>query len=338
MLRPSFREKRRRKTPRHLPAFALVATLGFLAVTGVSLQTSRPAPRVQGLWQRVKEFLGTASVVDPIFQKALKDEIDKIRDPTAMMEMMMHAMQGNHEMLARQEAERMEDLTYFHQPTLNRMFNRFDANRDGYLDTQELYNLLTEWSDAAKRWVPTILETQTVETVNIAKAKAKAQGKPIPASAKRDFNLAKKQIKTFADNFFTYDNPVVVSHDIASILLRQMGADDGKLSLENFQNFFLKAMHVERYDVDGIMAKLQNFVASGIREVTAAGRADGSVESPTDQTQDKYDKARYDRQRQQQQQQQQQQNNPDRPRLGHGSRMTEEAITGGGEGKPLSTE
>uniref|UniRef100_A0A7S3YPT4 Uncharacterized protein n=1 Tax=Lotharella globosa TaxID=91324 RepID=A0A7S3YPT4_9EUKA len=131
------------------------------------------------------------------------------------------------------------------------------------------------------------------------------------------------------------DNPVIVSHDIAAILLRQMGADDGKLSLENFQNFFLKAMHVERYDVDGIMAKLQNFVASGIREVTGAGRADGSVEAPPDRTQDKYDKARYDRAHQQQNQQQQQ--NADRPRLGQGSRMTEEAILGGGEGKPLET-
>jgi len=107
-------------------------------------------------------------------------------------------------MLARQEAERLEELTYYHQDNLNHLFNVYDKNKDSFIDTSEIYSLLEDWGKRAAYWVPVILLKTTIETVSIAKEQAKIQGKPVPASAKRNFGLAKKQIAVFSSNFFRY--------------------------------------------------------------------------------------------------------------------------------------
>mmetsp|Transcript_3817 Transcript_3817/g.6048 ORF Transcript_3817/g.6048 Transcript_3817/m.6048 type:complete len:202 (-) Transcript_3817:62-667(-) len=126
------------------------------------------------------------------------------------------------DMLARQEAERLEELTYYHQDNLNHLFNVYDKNKDSFIDTSEIYSLLEDWGKRAAYWVPVILLKTTIETVSIAKEQAKIQGKPVPASAKRNFGLAKKQIAVFSSNFFRYSNPVVATTTLAQNILKQI--------------------------------------------------------------------------------------------------------------------
>eukprot|EP00471_Norrisiella_sphaerica_P007021 CAMPEP_0184490504 /NCGR_PEP_ID=MMETSP0113_2-20130426/18042_1 /TAXON_ID=91329 /ORGANISM="Norrisiella sphaerica, Strain BC52" /LENGTH=338 /DNA_ID=CAMNT_0026874407 /DNA_START=175 /DNA_END=1191 /DNA_ORIENTATION=- len=296
---------------------AVLGVLAVIAVTQVQVMANDGAGQNGcnlGLsWQSVKESLGLSTPVDAFFNKVLDDELGRLKDPTAMVEQMMHSQQMDQETVARQEAERLEELTSYHQDNLGRLFDKFKT-KEGTIDVPAMYSLLEAWAGRAQHWVPVILLRSTIETVNLAKQQAKAQKKPIPASAKRNFALAKKQIATFSKNFFHYDNPVIVTTDLAERVIAQIlendrltnegnsnetrymdaaedtgGDGDDKGPIENdgdvqnakeqapsgpayvtrrqFMEEFLNAIHVERIDGEGIMVKLQMFVAKGLRQV-----------------------------------------------------------------------
>eukprot|EP00954_Amorphochlora_amoebiformis_P016820 1315086-Amorphochlora_amoeboformis.AAC.2 len=81
--------RRRRRRPMRLLIGALACLVGFSVVFGSSsFESARGWNAKLGsswFWR----MLGFGSVVDPIFEKFLNDEIGRLHDPTAMMEDMM---------------------------------------------------------------------------------------------------------------------------------------------------------------------------------------------------------------------------------------------------------